>query len=113
MDNKIDLRGASGAVYRFRLADDAGAKTTISGNFVYVRATDAEPLVLFVGQTDNLMMGVSVRWAEAVADHGATHLFTRLNVAGSARGAEHDDLVQALNPVMNQEAAPRAEKRKR
>ena len=43
MDTKIDLRGASGAVYRFRLADDGSAKTTISGNFVYVRATDGDP----------------------------------------------------------------------
>ncbi len=110
MDTKIDLRGASGAVYRFRLADDGSAKTTISGNFVYVRATDGDPVVLFLGQTDNLMLGVSVRWPEAVSDHGATHLFTRLNVAGAARGAELEDLLAALHPVMNQEEK---EKKKR
>ncbi len=106
MDTKIDLKGASGAVYRFRLADDGGAKTTISGNFVYVKATEGEPEVLFLGQTDNLMMGVAVRWPEAVADFGATHLFTRLNVAGAARGAELQDLLESLNPIMNQAEKP-------
>ncbi len=108
MDTKIDLRGASGAVYRFRLADDAGAKTTISGNFVYVRATDGDPEILYIGQTDNLMMGVSARWPEAVSAHGATHLFTRLNVAGAARGAELQDLLEALHPVMNKDEAAKS-----
>ncbi len=34
----IELKGASGAVYRYKLAEDADPRTTIAGNFIYLDA---------------------------------------------------------------------------
>jgi hypothetical protein len=99
--DQIDLKGATGAVYRFRLAENGDPKTTISGNYAYVRAGDGLATVLFVGETVNLASGVRDRWTDAVAKHGATHIFIRLNVSGAARANELADLLEALNPVMN------------
>ncbi|MBU4435203.1 MAG: hypothetical protein PSX79_00090 [bacterium] len=96
----IELKGASGAVYRYKLAEDADPRTTIAGNFVYV---DAGGVVLFAGEANNLI-GANARWPEAVTRHGATYLYTRLNVSGASRAEEHGDLVAALDPVMNRDA---------
>lgn len=96
----IELKGASGAVYRYKLAEDADPRTTIAGNFVYV---DAKGTVLFAGEANNLV-GANARWSEAVTRHGAAALYTRLNVSGASRAEEHADVIAALNPVMNKDA---------
>lgn len=96
----IELKGASGAVYRYKLAEDADPRTTIAGNFVYV---DAKGVVLFAGEANNLV-GANARWSDAVTRHGATALYTRLNVSGASRAEEHADVIAALNPVMNKDA---------
>ncbi|CAN5208142.1 hypothetical protein BH11PSE2_BH11PSE2_07010 [soil metagenome] len=101
MKDQIELKGASGAAYRFRLAENGDPKTTISGNYVYVRAADGMATVLLVGDAANLTMGIHERWSEAVRDHGATHIFTRLNVSGVVRVQEQQDLIAGLRPVMN------------
>ena len=93
----IELKGASGAVYRYKLAEDADPRTTIAGNFVYI---DGKGAVLFAGEANNLV-GATARWSEAVTRHGATHLYTRLNVSGASRAEEHADIVSAIDPVMN------------
>jgi hypothetical protein len=98
--DQIEFKGASGAAYRFRIAENGDPKTTISGNFVYVRDA-AEPEIVYVGATTNLASGVREKWDEAVKAHGATHIYTRLNIAGAARAQELDDLITALHPVMN------------
>ncbi len=96
----IELKGASGAVYRYKLAEDADPRTTIAGNFVYL---DAKGTVLFAGEANNLI-GATARWSEAVSRHGAATLYTRLNVSGASRAEEHADVITALNPVMNRDA---------
>ena len=101
MKEVIEFTGASGAAYRFRLAENGDPKTTISGNFIYVRAADANPTVVYAGATTNLASGVREKWEEAVKEHGATHIYTRLNIASAARTQELEDIVQALHPVMN------------
>lgn len=93
----IELKGASGAVYRYKLAEDADPRTTIAGNFVYL---DGKGVVVFAGEANNLI-GANARWSEAVTRHGATHLYTRLNVSGASRADEYADIVIALDPVMN------------
>lgn len=94
----IELKGASGAVYRYKLAENGEPGTTIAGNFVYV---DAKGVVVFAGQANNLV-DAKARWSEAYARHGATWLYTRLNVSGASRADEYSDIVIALQPVMNQ-----------
>lgn len=96
----IELKGASGAVYRYKLAEDADPRTTIAGNFVYL---DAAGTVLFAGEANNLV-SANGRWSEAVSRHGAAHLYTRLNVSGASRADEYADIVIALDPVMNRGA---------
>jgi hypothetical protein len=87
----IELKGASGAVYRYKLAENGDPNTTIAGNYVYV---DAKGTVVYVDS--------KTRWSEAYARYGATWLYTRLNVSGASRADEYSDIVIALTPVMNQ-----------
>ena len=65
MKEQIEFKGASGAAYRFRIAENGDPKTTISGNFVYVRDA-GEPEIVYVGATTNLASGVREKWDEAV-----------------------------------------------
>ncbi len=94
----IELKGASGAVYRYKLADNGDPNTTIAGNYVYV---DANGDVVFAGEANNLV-DAKGRWSEASTRFGAAGLYTRLNVSGASRADEYSDIVIALQPVMNQ-----------
>jgi hypothetical protein len=96
----IDLQGASGAVYRYKLAEDGDPRTTIAGNFIYV---DAAGHVIYAGEANNLH-SAGTRWSEAVSRHKATHLYTRLNVSGASRTEEFNDIVATLNPIMNRDS---------
>jgi hypothetical protein len=110
MNVQIDLRGASGALYRYRLDDPMRPANAAGGNFVYVRQTRTETEVLFAGETDSLARADLERWRKAVTEHGATHLFSRLNVSLAARSDELEDLIGALKPVMNEDG-PRSRRR--
>jgi len=101
MTNQIDLQGASGVIYRYRLVEDSAPKTPVAGNFVCVSRREGAPVVVYVGAADNLAVEASERWIEAASRHAATHLYTRLNVGLAARDQEAADLVEALRPAMN------------
>jgi hypothetical protein len=91
MQDFIDLKGASGAEYRFRLWHEGAAHPPIAGNFVFVKAEDEGLSIVLVGVTNDLSLA---RGFEAkAAKRGGTHVFTRLNVARALRTAEHADLV--------------------
>jgi hypothetical protein len=93
----IDLQGASGAVYRYKLAEDRDPRTTIAGNFVFV---DAIGSIVYAGEANNLH-GAGNRFSEAALKHKAEYLYTRLNVSGASRSDELQDIVAALKPAMN------------
>jgi len=93
----IDLQGASGAVYRYKLAEDRDPRTTIAGNFVFVDATGT---VVYAGEANNLH-GAGNRFPEAAMKHKAEYLYTRLYVSGASRSDELQDIVAALKPAMN------------
>lgn len=102
MISYLDLTGATGAAYRFTRIENAAPPTAHSGVYLYVREAAPEgPVVLYVAEAENLMTGAKDRWAEAVSDHGATTLFTRLHVGGAARKAELADILAVATPVMN------------
>ena len=101
MNSQIDLRGASGAVYRYREDNPVRPANSAGGVFVYVRQTPEEMEVLYAGQTDCLAREDFQEWPRAVAEYGATHLFTRLHVSSAARSQELGDILDALKPVMN------------
>jgi hypothetical protein len=109
MPNHIDVRGASGTYYRFRPAEDPRARSTMSGNFVYVREDDGE--VVFLGETDNLMIGAEARWREAQTAYGATGIFVRPIVARATRAEEQEDILLAGTPPMNDTLPTRAKPR--
>ena len=90
MKDFIDLEGASGAKYRFRLWPDGTPHLPTGGNFVYVRQEQRGFTVLVVGESNDLSQA-RAQWPEAVR-RGATHAFTRLNVSRAVRTAEHQDL---------------------
>ena len=101
MNTQFDLRGASGAIYRYRVDNPARPANAAGGIFVYVRQTEEAVEVLYAGETDSLARAEFEQWPRAVAEYGATHLLTRLHVSSVARGQELDDLIGGLQPVMN------------
>ena len=87
----IELRGASGATYRFRLLPPGGAHPTAGGHYASVREKPAGFEVVNVASVEDLSIARAEHEATA-AGRGATHLFTRLNVSWAAREAEVDDM---------------------
>lgn len=100
MNTWIDIQGASGALYRYQLAENARPRTAVSGTYIYVKAGQHLEVV-YAGETINLSEGSIELWSQASKDYGATHLYTRLNVAGAAREAELADLLATGEPPMN------------
>lgn len=83
----IDVSGASGASYRFRIWPE-GSHVPVAGNFVVVREARFPVDVLVIGVTGDLSQARLAANAK-----GEDRLYTRLNVARATREAEHDDLV--------------------
>ncbi len=106
MRDLIDLKGASGAVYRFNLFREGRALSPMGGNFAYVREAGEGYEVVHVGEAQNLLTDARAHWDRAVAEHGVAHLYTRLNITERVRQQEHDDILAAARPPMN--AAPQA-----
>ncbi len=100
----VDLNGASGAIYRFRLAPGGQVSTPIAGNYVCVRDDAAGFTVLSVAATNDLS-DAQAAWKLAAAKHGATHLYTRLNVSLSARETEQRDIAAYYKPRLNPQTA--------
>lgn len=89
----IDLQGASGATYRFRLLADGASHVPIAGNYAFVKEREGGFTVVRVGVTTDLSQARNE--CPPGERRGATHLYTRLNVARATREAEHADLIGA------------------
>jgi hypothetical protein len=86
----IEIEGASGARYRFRLLPESTPHPPMPGNYAFVRRDRDRLTVMVVGETIDLS---KVRADWPTAEHrGATHIFTRLNVPRAVRTAEHEDM---------------------
>ena len=107
MKDIIDVRGGSGAAYRFTRFRDGNPLSAMGGNFLYASEADEVTVVLYVGEAQNLLTGARVAWEQAVRDHAAEGLYTRLNISERTRQAEHADILAASVAPMN--AAPPAE----
>jgi hypothetical protein len=105
MRDLIDVRGASGAVYRFNLVGESRPLSPMGGNYLYVREDGDGYEIVHVGETENLMAAARTDWAEAVQMRGAGHLFTRLNISERVRQQEHEDIVQAAGAPPSQSAS--------
>lgn len=87
----IELRGASGTAYRFRLWPQGAAHPTAGGHYAFVRETPAGFDVVAVAAVEDLSVTRANHEAAAI-QQGATHLFTRLNVSWTTREAEVQDM---------------------
>ena len=54
MKDIIDVRGASGAVYRFTRFRDGNPLSAMGGNFIYAREANAQTHLLYAGEAQNL-----------------------------------------------------------
>jgi len=91
MKDFVDLKGASGASYRFRRLPDGQPHLRIAGNYAVLKPRTGGFTVVHVGATDDLSRARTECPPEAKA--GSIHFYTRLNVSRAAREAEHADLV--------------------
>jgi hypothetical protein len=89
----IDLKGASGAAYRFRRCAPGAHHPPIAGNFAWVRRTGSSCELLVLGVANNLS-NIALQ-QERQGPEGGRDLFTRLNVNRGTRQAEHADLLEA------------------
>jgi hypothetical protein len=101
MRDIIDVKGASGAVYRFTRFRDGSPLSAMGGNYIYARQHPTGPEILFAGEAQNLLTGARARWAQAVREHAAEELFTRLNISEHTRKREHADIAAAEALPMN------------
>jgi hypothetical protein len=88
----IDLKGASGAAYRFRRCAPGAHHPPIAGNFVWVRKGEAAGGVQVLGLANNLALIAMQNEREGDVER---ELYTRLNVNRATRQSEHADLLEA------------------
>lgn len=100
----LDLSGASGATYRYRMAPDGQVTTPIAGNYVYVRE-DAEGFTVLSVVATNDLSSAARGWKAFVAKHGATHLYVRLNVSSAVRESEQEDIAAFYKPRLGRKTA--------
>ncbi len=105
MKDLIDLKGASGAVYRFAHFREGRPLSPSGGAYIYVRAAGETWQLIHLGEGPNLLKDAHSHWTQAVELFGATDLFTRLNVTEWARQLEHADLMALIDPPMASPAA--------
>lgn len=96
MNDFLDIRGLSGALYRFRRAKLADLPVT-AGNVVVVTGGPDRPQFRLCGTARSLCRAVPAL-QDALVDHRGARVFVRLNVARSVREAEHADIVAAVQP---------------
>lgn len=99
--NFLDVAGASGGAYRFQLAGEGAPVSVMGGEYVYIRAESRGWTLVYASESNNLSADAHRRWQEAVSQHGANRLYTRLNVAASARDTELADILAQYDPPMN------------
>jgi hypothetical protein len=85
----IDLEGASGSQYRFRLWPAGSAHLPVAGNYVLMRRAGEGVTVQIVGATNDLSQA---RRQCGKGAGGEALVYTRLNVVRAVRTAEHQDL---------------------
>ena len=101
MRDLIDVTGASGSVYRFNRLQEGRALSAMGGNYIYAREADGAVEIICAGEAENLNKDVHARWEQAVRDHAATGVFTRLNISDRVRQSEQADILKASVPAMN------------
>ncbi len=111
MRDLLDVKGASGAVYRFSRLREGSPLSAMGGNYVYAREKAGVLELVYAAETENLLREAQTKWAGAVEAHGAQHLFTRLNISERVRKHENEDILAVVTPSMNEPAAKPARRK--
>jgi hypothetical protein len=98
MEGFIDVEGASGARYRFRLAPDHAALPATAGNFIFARRDAGGPRLVGCDSANNLAE-VTKLWAGAVDEQHADSLYVYLNVARRTRNEVHENIAEKHHPA--------------
>jgi hypothetical protein len=98
----IDIRGASGTMYRFRRWPQTGLTPPIAGNIALVAGGSGRLLAL--GMLDDLSRAPTALDAR----DPAVDVFTRYNIPRRCREAEHADML-AEHPDLGRSALVRLE----
>jgi hypothetical protein len=101
VSDHVDIHGASGRAYRFMRVRDGRPLSPAGGNYLYGRFTAGRFEAIYAGEGQNLLKDARERWAEAVARHQASDIYTRLNLNQRIRQLEHADIVAGAAPWMN------------
>jgi hypothetical protein len=88
----IDIAGASGARYRFRLATDRGFTPMGAGNYVYIRCAADTYELTHCGSTNSLSR-TAAQGPVGKAAQPDTVMYVRLNVSRAVREDELADVV--------------------
>jgi len=99
----VDLQGASGATYRFRLAPNGVVTTPMAGNYALLRIGAQGVVVETIAATNDLA-NATVAFRRSAAKTGGLQLYTRLNVSAAVREAERADIA-AFNRGRKQHSA--------
>lgn len=97
MSDFVDVPGASGAQYRFRVAAPAELPPT-AGNLLVATGRTGRLKVLLCGAPASLSKAAPAA-AEVLKANRNARLYVRLNVARTTREAEHQDIVAAVAPA--------------
>lgn len=97
----VDLKGASGAAYRFRLWPEGAAHLPMAGNYAFVRDNGDAIEVLLADISDDLSTERRRMQQMNGADLDQVQIYTRLNVSRSVREAENDDIVAHYSPPLS------------
>jgi hypothetical protein len=95
MQDFVELKGASGRGYRFRLVRTGETPLPIAGNYAMVTWQAGRPTVVRLDMTNDLS---KVREAPPPSGRGSFHHYIRLNVSRATREAEHEDLAPLHQP---------------
>ena len=98
MQDFLDLQGASGASYRFRVWPAGAPHLPAAGNYVVVKAAAAGVKVMVAGTSRDLSK-VRASLTPAARRKDA-YLYTRLNISRLPRLAEHEDIVAHYKPAV-------------
>jgi hypothetical protein len=93
----VDLKGASGQSYRFRLVQSGAFPLRIAGNYAMLKPKGEGFAVAHLGVTNDLSQAREK--CQPLSGRGPFHLYVRLNVARAVREAEHEDIASTLAPT--------------
>ncbi len=101
----VELQGASGARYRYRLWRQGDAHLPIAGSYVVIAETEEGFTIRALDVIDDLSV-VRQHLKPSLRDQSGIQIYTRLNISRAARTAENLDIVSASKSPRGPKSSP-------